>query len=71
MAKQGWCPWGMGYLLPCNPVDDFPQGLVGLAREDSLQTHRPLPQGFPHTHVQVVVSLLGSQVLQQGEKQGS
>lgn len=53
----------MGYLFPRNPVNDFPQGLVRLAGEDPLQAHCPLPQGFSHTHVQVVVGLLGSQVL--------
>lgn len=53
----------MGYLLPGNPVDDFPQGLVWLAGKDSLQTQCPPPQGFSHTYVQVVVRLLGCQVL--------
>lgn len=57
------CSWAMRYLLPDNPVDDFSQALFGLAGKDSLQTQRPLPQGFAHTHVQVVVGLLGSQVL--------
>lgn len=54
---------GLGYLFPDNPVNDFPQGLVGLAGKDAFQTQCPLPQGFSHTHVQVVVCLLGSQVL--------
>lgn len=71
---QGWairagsCKKGTEYLLSGNPVDDLPQALVGLAGKDSLQTHRPLPQCFSHAHVQVVVGLLGSQVLGQGGK---
>lgn len=47
----GTCMKGTGYLLPDNPVDDFPQVLFGLAGKDSFQTQRPLPQSFPHTHV--------------------
>lgn len=56
-------PGECGYLLPHNPVDDFPQGLLGLAGKHALQTQRPLPQRFSHTHVQVVVGVLGGQVL--------
>lgn len=37
---------GLGYLFPDNPVNDFPQGLVGLAGKDAFQTQCPLPQGF-------------------------
>ena len=59
----GACLKGCGYLLPGTPVDDFPQGLVGLAGKDTLQTQRPPPQCFSHTYVQVVVRLLGCQVL--------
>lgn len=59
---------GARYLFPCNPVNDFTQALVGLAGENPLQTQRPLPQSFAHTHVQMVVGLLGSQVLGQGER---
>ena len=59
----GACTKGCGYLLPDNPVNDFPQGLVGLAGNDFLQTQCPLLQCFSHTHIQVVVCLLGCQVL--------
>lgn len=59
-------PRECGYLLPHDPVDDFLQGLLGLAGKHALQTQRPLPQRFSHTHVQVVVGVLGGQVLAGG-----
>lgn len=59
----GACVTGTGYLLADNAVDDFSQALLRQAGKDALQTQCPLPQRFSHTHVQVVVGLLGSQVL--------
>lgn len=59
----GACMTGTGYLLADNAVDDFSQALLRQAGKDALQTQCPLPQRFSHAHVQVVVGLLGSQVL--------
>lgn len=62
-VRLGACMRGTGYLLADNAVDDFSQALLRQAGKDALQTQCPLPQCFSHTHVQVVVGLLGSQVL--------
>lgn len=44
-------------------VDHDLQGLVGVTLEDSFHTAGSGGDGLPHRHVQVVVVLLGSEVL--------
>lgn len=51
------------HLLLGDAVDDVLHGFVGVAGEDPLQAHGALPQRLPHADVQVVVGLLGCQVL--------
>lgn len=53
------------HLLLGNAVDDVLHGFVGVAGEDPLQAGGALPQRLPHADVQVVVGLLGCQVLRE------
>jgi len=53
------------HLLLGDAIDDVLHGFVGVAGEDPLQADGALPQRFPHTDVQVVVGLLGCQVLRE------
>lgn len=47
------------------PVDDGLQGLVPVARQHPFKVLRAMLQGLGHRHVQVVVRLLGRQVLRE------
>lgn len=53
------------HLLLGNAVDDVFHSFVGVAGEDPLQADGALPQCLPHADVQVVVGLLGCQVLRE------
>lgn len=62
---QQWLAQGTQatHLLLGNAVDYVLHRFMGVAGEDPLQTDTALLQCLPHTDVQVVVGLLGCQVL--------
>lgn len=64
-GSRGWC-WHKSpasHLCLGNAINDILHGFMGVAGEDPLQADSALPQCFPHTDVQVVVGLLGCQML--------
>lgn len=62
---QSWLAQGTlaTHLLLGNAVNYVLHGFVGVAGEDPLQADTALLQRLPYTDVQVVVGLLGCQVL--------
>lgn len=58
------------YLSFDDAVDDGIQGFVGVARDHALGETRAPAGGLLHGHVQVVVGLLGGQVLRRSGRRG-
>lgn len=67
--SQGAGPEGATYLCLGDAVDDGLQRLVAVTLEDSLHAAGPGRQRLAHRHVELVVALLGRQVLDEESKQ--
>lgn len=60
---QTYSPYRVRYLGFCDAVDDGLQRFVTVTFEDSLDTAGSGGESLPHRHAQVVVVLLGCEVL--------